>query len=775
MTATPRSAFQALSGEASAPLRITAFLIGVLATLFAMIHLYAGIYGAPPAMLFRMVHLCLALALVFLAFPLRRGWADPWNAWTILDAVFLAASLWLIWYYVTTIDGWALRQVIMSDADLFAAFATLFLVAEAVRRTLGPIILIVAGFFVCHALFADHFPGLFYGPPARPLTLLRALVVGDGGIFGAPIAVMAQYVVLFILFGQLLAVVGVGDFFLRLAFSLFGHRTGGPAKASVISSGLMGMLSGSAIGNVLTTGAFTIPLMRRLGYRPAFAAGTEAAASTGGMIMPPVMGAIAFIMAEFLGMEYVEIVIAAIIPAALYFLVIFLAVHFEAKRTGLGALPRDRLPVFRTVMRREGYLLFPMALIVGGLTAGFSIVLVAVIALAGTFVMGFARRATWPTPIRLMEAMEGAARATASLSATAAAAGVIIGAIFATGLSYQVTQGAISVAGDHLWLLLLMSGLMAIVLGMGMTSSAVYITMVATVIPILRAAGVPDIAAHMFALYFGVVSNITPPIALAAFAAAPIAGANPLAASVEAAKLGVAAFVIPVMFVYQPALLMIGDPLTIIWSTATAAIGLSALAAAFVGYLFAPLSTPARMAMTAGAFLMIAPERATDLGGLAVVGAAVLLDHRFAARRAARRAVRRAAPVAQAPAGGASGPAPAPTGLLARLAASRLRRAAAEDGGEPGAGPAGLDALARVADAPGGVAEHPGRSLWLGWGVLALFATAVELLGRAHLQSRDPVLWLVAMAVLSALLVAMSALVLGLARRRAAPMGASAA
>lgn len=749
MSALPRSAFQALAGPAPAPLRLTAFLIGAVATLFATLHLYAGIYGAPPAMLFRMVHLTLALALVFLAFPLKRGWAEPFNLWTLIDAAGFGLSVWLTWYYVATLDGWALRQVMMSDLDLFAAWATLILVCEAVRRTLGPIILIVAGFFVLHALFADHFPGIFYGPPAKPMTLLRALVVGDGGIFGAPVAVMAQYVVLFILFGQLLAVVGVGDFFLRLAFSLFGHRTGGPAKASVISSALMGTLSGSAIGNVLTTGAFTIPLMRRLGYRPAFAAGTEAAASTGGMIMPPVMGAIAFIMAEFLGMEYVEIVIAAIIPAVLYFLVIFLGVHFEAKRTGLGALPKDRLPATREVLRREGYLLFPMALIVGGLVAGFSIVLVAVIAIAGTFVMGFARRATWPTPTRVMEAMEGAARATASLSATAAAAGIIIGAIFATGLSYQVTQGAISVAGDHLWLLLAMSGIMAIVLGMGMTASAVYITMVATVIPILRAAGVPDIAAHMFALYFGVVSNITPPIALAAFAAAPIAGANPLGASVQAAKLGVAAFVIPVMFVYQPALLMIGDPLTVIWSTATAALGLTALAAAFVGYFLSPISLPARLAMVVGAFMMIAPEGMTDLLGLTLAAGAAFLDHRFGARRAA--------PAKE------EGPEAAPSrGLLARFAASRMKRAAAEDGGEA---PAPSDPLAAASEAPGGVAEHPGLSLWLGWGALALFGLAMELLGRAHLQSRDPALWLACMAGLSVLLVALTAGALALGRR----------
>ena len=345
-------------------------------------------------MLMNPLHLTLAMALVVLVHPLGRSWSDPFNRWSVIDGALLAGAIWLSWYYVSTLPNWALRQVIMSNTDLFAALLTLGLVVEGVRRTLGPILLFVAGAFVLHALFADHAPGVFYGPPTKPLTLLRALVLGDSGIFGTPLGVMAQYVVLFILFGNLLAVVGVGSFFLRLAFSMFGHRTGGPAKAAVVSSAMMGTLSGSAIGNVLTTGAFTIPLMRQLGYRPAFAGGAEAAASTGGMIMPPVMGAIAFIMAEFLGRPYSEIILAALIPALLYFLVIFVAVHFEAKRTGLRTLPRDSLPRTWEVLRRQGYLLIPIALIIGGLVAGYSIVFVAVIALAGTVITGFASRRT---------------------------------------------------------------------------------------------------------------------------------------------------------------------------------------------------------------------------------------------------------------------------------------------------------------------------------------------------------------------------------------------
>ncbi|MBR9891240.1 TRAP transporter fused permease subunit [bacterium] len=761
MSDTPPQNALSLLVQGSGASRLNGLLILFGAVFFSLIHLYSAIYGAPPTMLMNPLHLTLAMALVVLVHPLGRSWSDPFNRWSVIDGALLAGAIWLSWYYVSTLPNWALRQVIMSNTDLFAALLTLGLVVEGVRRTLGPILLFVAGAFVLHALFADHAPGVFYGPPTKPLTLLRALVLGDSGIFGTPLEVMAQYVVLFILFGNLLAVVGVGSFFLRLAFSMFGHRTGGPAKAAVVSSAMMGTLSGSAIGNVLTTGAFTIPLMRQLGYRPAFAGGAEAAASTGGMIMPPVMGAIAFIMAEFLGRPYSEIILAALIPALLYFLVIFVAVHFEAKRTGLRTLPRDSLPRTWEVLRRQGYLLIPIALIIGGLVAGYSIVFVAVIALAGTVITGFASRRTWPTPMRLAAAMEQTARSTAALSVTAAAAGIIIGAIFSTGLSFQITQGALSAAGEQLWLLLAMSGLVAIVLGMGMTASAVYITMVATIVPILRALGVDEMAAHMFAFYFGIVSNITPPVALAAFAAAPLARANPMATSVAAARLGIAAFIIPVMFVYQPALLMQGSPTEILQASLTAAFGLATLSIAFVGYFSAPIALPLRLVMIVGAGMMIVPEVRTDLAGVAVILLALLASRFFTVTTSGDGS----APGAGKKAAAAQG------GLLARLMARRMERAAVGEGdGQVAAeAPRDLSDLTREEEPSGGIAAHDRAGLWGGWAIFGGLAVAMHLMGRALIQAREPQLWVLQMAVLSLVFTLALAAVLWRSMRHGAP------
>jgi TRAP transporter 4TM/12TM fusion protein len=590
----------------------------VLSVFFVIVHLYAGFYGAPDSMMYRMLHLVLALAIVFVVFPIKpaSGWRQVVNR--TIDAALFLCAVWLAWYYLSTINSWEMRIVTVTGVDLFAAWMTLFLIFEAVRRVVGLIILGVALFFCIHALFANYFPGVFYGPPTNLIALLRTLLVGDDGVFGVPLLVMAQYVVLFIFFGQLLSVVGVGNFFLRLAFALFGHRTGGPAKAAVISSAFMGSLSGSAIGNVLTTGTFTIPLMRRLGYRGSFAGGVESAASTGGMIMPPVMGAIAFIMAEFIGRPYIEVALAAMIPALLYFLAIFVTVHLEARRLNLETIPRSALPSAWMVLKQQGYLLIPILLIIGTLLAGYSIIFVAMVAIVGTFVIGFSRRQSWPTSPKMLLAAEAAARSTVGLSATAASAGIIIGAIFATGLSFKLSQAALSAADGQLWLLVLISGLMALIMGMGMTASAVYITMVATVIPILRAAGVPEIAAHMFALYFGVVSNITPPVALAAFAAAPLAGADPMRTGVEAAKLGIAAFLIPVMFIYQPALVLEGNFWETILAVGSASIGLVSISAGFVGFLFAPLSIAWRSALLASGLLLVLPVGLPNSIGLII-------------------------------------------------------------------------------------------------------------------------------------------------------------
>jgi TRAP transporter 4TM/12TM fusion protein len=575
------------------------------------------------------------------------------------------------------------------------------LVVETVRRTVGWSMIVLAVLFVIHALFANHFPGALFGPPVSVENLLITLIIGDAGIFGVPLLVVAQYIVLFLLFGQLLQQTGAGAFFSRLAFALFGHRSGGPAKAAVVSSALFGTLSGSGVSNVLTTGSFTIPMMARLGYRPAFAGGVEASAAVGGAIMPPVMGAVAFMMAEFMGVPYVDIAIAAAIPALLYYLAIYWTVHFEARRLGLPAIARGELPNPLAVLRREGFLAIPLLTIVVLMLAGYSIIKVSIFATAATFLISFVRRGTWLTPSRIVEAAEATGRSVGTLTATCACAGIIIGAIFATGLSFQVSQAVIALAQQQLWLLLIVSALIALVLGTGLTASAVYITMVATVIPILKLAGVPDMAGHMFAFYYGVVSDITPPTALAAVAASAIARANPVATMLEASRLGIAAFIVPFLFVASPALLMIGSPLEIALASGTAALGLFALAAALAGFLRAPLALWQRAALLASSICLIVPRAAFDFAGIAMLLIVALPQWLGRHRQAIE------------------------TGAAAPDDLRRFLR----------------DAETRTTERPSDA------TLWLAWASLIIPVAAIGLMGRASLHATHPLLWLGSLAM----------------------------
>lgn len=594
------------------------WLTGTLGIFFVLLHLYSGIYGPPDAMLLRALHVGIALALVFLNYPLAaRAGPQPPIALAI-DLLLVLGSLWTIGYYIIELDTWDFRRFDLRFTEYFSSILLTILVLEATRRAVGPILVIIVVFFLTHSLFADHFPGVLFGPPSTFNHLIETILLGSDGVYGIPVAVMAQFVVLFILFGTLLNTTGGGAFFTRLAFALFGHRTGGPAKASVMSSAFLGSLSGSSIGNVLTTGAFTIPLMRSLGYRRAFAAGVEAAASNGGIVMPPVMGAVAFIMAEFLGRPYLEIIAAAAIPALLYFAVIFITVHLEAKKLGLATMDKKDLPRAWPIIRKQGYLALPLALIVVTLLLGYSIVFVAVVIIFSTFLLALIQRTNRLTPARLVDALEKTARGTAGVSAAAAAAGIIIGAIFSTGLSFQVGQAAVDLAGDQIWILLAITAIMALIMGMGMTAVAVYITLVATVIPILVRAGIPDIAAHFFAFYYGIISLITPPVALTAFAAAPLAGASPMAAAVQASRLGAASFLLPVLFIYSPALLLEGVWWEVILYSFTALMGLSALAIAFTGYLFTTIPLWLRALLLVSTVLLIVPNFLSLSLGLAL-------------------------------------------------------------------------------------------------------------------------------------------------------------
>ena len=595
-------------------------MVAFLATYLALYHLYIGIFGSPTNRVFLPVHLCLSLSLCFLAYP-----ASAFKKWTNgLDLLGAAASLGLLAWCLINIEDWDLKSVGLSTIDYLACTLMLFLVAEAVRRTTGWSLIVLSGLFVVHALWAKYFPGILNGAGVSWESLLITLVIGDSGIFGIPVLVIAQYVVLFLLFGRLLQVIGAGSFFSRLAFSLFGSRVGGPAKAAVVSSGLFGTLSGSGVSNVLTTGSFTIPMMIRLGYKPPFAAGVEAAAAVGGAIMPPVMGAVAFMMAEFMGVSYAQIAMAAAIPAFLYYFAIYATVHFEASRLRLRGIPENLLPKPWPLMKQEGYLLLPLATIVAFILLGYSVVLVVVWSVLTTFIISFRKANSAVSPARWASALIATGQLTGPLTATCAIAGLLIGSMNATGVGFQLSQGLIALSGQTQAGLLVMSALLALLLGTGLTASAVYITMVATVIPILKSAGVSDMAAHMFAFYFGVVSDITPPTALAAVTAAGIAKSHPVTTMNQASRIGIAAFIVPFLFVYSPALLMNGTLIEIITSTLTAALGLACLSAALTGYAWGELKMWERIGLGLACLSLITSEFWVDLLGvlLAVVSIA---------------------------------------------------------------------------------------------------------------------------------------------------------
>ncbi|MCR9176267.1 MAG: TRAP transporter permease [Alphaproteobacteria bacterium] len=602
------------------------FVCTVIAIGLALIHLYVAAFGTPEGRSFRSTHLTVMLVLAILMKPLFRashfepllqaGHPRNWlrvagfSVDLLLILCVLGVQLWTLW----DIDDFHQRLGNKNPIDLVAGFLLIGIILEATRRTVGIAMVFVTGFFIVHSLYAHYFFGFFYGPPTRPAKYIDTLFMTSDGIFGIPLYVAATYIVLFIIFGGLLIRSGAGKFFIDLAISLTGHRTGGPAKASTVASGFMGTVSGSAVANVVTTGSFTIPLMKNLGYRAKFAAAVEACASSGGQITPPIMGAAAFIIAEQLSIPYLTVVVAAVIPAFLYFATVYFMVHFEAEKDGIEKIPRDLLPRFGEVMSKGWHLLLALGVLVFFLTQGYTPMHSAFWSILALIALSFIRANTRMSPTDILSAFESGIRASVPVTIACACAGIIIGSVFVSGLGLKFTQSVIELSGGNLALLLGLTAVAAIILGMGMTTTAVYITVAALIVPSLEHADVVPIAAHMFAFYFGVVSTITPPVALAAFAAAAIAKTPPMATAMESARVGIAKYLVPFAFVYNPSLLFEGDLGWIVYSTLTAVFGLWLLSAALEGWMAGLLSRPLRVVTLAAAVLCLMPPNIEILG-----------------------------------------------------------------------------------------------------------------------------------------------------------------
>ncbi len=556
----------------------------------------------------------------YLMYPARKGVQKtnfiPWYDWIIM---ILGAGAYF--YIVANAQDLTVRLGMMNVKPFEIVIGIIGILAtfELCRRAVGIPILCVASVFVIYSLYY-YAIGKNLGLGRAVTNLTIGLFYRTTGILTTPIQVCAKFIVVFIIFGSFLECTGISDFFIQMANCAAGASSGGPAKVAVISSALCGMVSGSSVGNTVTTGSVTIPMMKKTGYKPEFAGAVEAAASTGGQIMPPIMGAAAFLMAEYVGVPYSNIIVRAILPAILYFLGIFICVHLEAQKLGLKGLSRDQLPKFGKLIRKI-YLLIPLVLLVymvssGRNTMAFS----AAIAIIAAIIVSLFNKDSRMTPKMFFEALAGGGKSSISVAIACAIAGVIAGSIAMTGLASQLITAIITIANGSKFIALFFTMLCCIVLGMGVPTTANYCIMASTCAPILIQIGIPAMAAHFFVFYFGIVADITPPVALAAYAGSAIARSKPMKTALNATKLAIAAFVVPYVFALNPAMLLIDtNPLEVIQVVITSVAGIIAIAAGLEGYIEGELMMVLRIVLIAAGLLLLVPGTLTDVVGIGVV------------------------------------------------------------------------------------------------------------------------------------------------------------
>jgi len=625
------------------PQTILAAAIVVLSMALCLFHFYSTYYGQAEVHTHRSTHLAFMLTLAFLFFPLgRRHFSDPLG-WTFLvDVVFIGIALGAQLYTLIHLNRFVDPGYSVTTTDVVVGTLMIVAVLEASRRTVGWGLTLTATFFLLQTWQADKFVWILYGPPSTWTAMVESFFGKEEGLYGIPVGIMSSVLILFIIFAAFMSMTGIGDFFVRLATALAGRLTGGPAKVSVFSSALLGTISGSGVANVMMDGVFTIPMMKRIGYGATFAAAVEAVASIGGQIMPPIMAAAAFIMADFVGVPFRQVALAATIPALLYFFCVFVTVHLEAKRLGLRKVPREEMPALGGTLRADGYLLLPLVALIGYLYYGFSEELAALMAVGTTFLVSFVRRSSALGPVRLLKAFESGARAGVTVAMAVAAAGLIIGCLFLSGIGMKFSYMLMTLSGGQLWLALIYTALAAIVLGLSLPTTAVYLTLAIIVAPALVQMGVPKMAAHMFIFYMGVTSDLTPPTCLSPFAAAAIAGSPPMATAWQAMRLGAVLFIVPFMFVYQPALLLIGPWSQILLAGGTAALGVVCLAAGLQGWLRSPTTLVDRALLLVAGFLFVTPWALADVVALVLLGVTYALQ---GLRRAPEIAPASAAPL----------------------------------------------------------------------------------------------------------------------------------
>lgn len=588
----------------------------ILAICFVAFHLYTAAFGTMPGIAQKSIHLGFLLVIFYI-----NAMVDSEKRWEQIFLGIMALFALGGCAYITILDeNLQLRAGIVYASDILFAILLIIAIFEACRRKMGNPLVIITLVFVAYAFLGKYIPG-FLNQPGMTLKKFTSLVyLTTDGIFGSPLYASASYVVLFVLLGAIMSVSGIGDYMTNLATSLFGHMRGGPAKVAVVASGFFGSISGSPTANVIGTGTFTIPMMKKNGFEPEFAAAVEATASTGGAIMPPIMGSTAFIMAEMLGIPYTAVAKAALIPAILYFLAVLFGVDIYAAKHGLKGIPRSQLPKVRSMLKQI-YMLAPLIFLIFCMAVfNMTIVRSGLLTIIVTLVLVEINPKTRMTKEQWLQIPVQTVKSAVSVGIACAMAGIISGVIMGSGLGYRISSILTSVAGTSMLLLLVLTMVVSLIMGMGVPTTAAYLVLASLVAPTMIQLGIPPLAAHMFIFYFGCISSITPPVALAAYAGAGLAGCDPNKTGYKAFRLAFCSFLMPYLFVYNPVLLMEGGVLDILWSLVTALIGAYLLASGFEGFFFRwSLKWFERPLMILGAVMLIVPGMVTDLVGIAII------------------------------------------------------------------------------------------------------------------------------------------------------------
>jgi TRAP transporter 4TM/12TM fusion protein len=588
-------------------------IVRYILTAFSLFVFYMNLISAWPEQIRRASFVALIVFMAFTLYPAKRKAKKRVNYIPWYDVILAVVGSGCFFYFVINFEAMAMKATRINQLEVIIGIVGILVVAEVCRRVVGVPILVVAGAFIIYAFAAGY----------SITRIIYTLFYTLDGVIGTPIGVCSTFIVLFIILGSFLEKTNIGVFFIDIANSIAGRSVGGPAKVAVISSALEGMYSGSSVANTVGSGSVTIPVMKKTGYDKDFAAAVEAAASTGGQIMPPIMGAAAFLMAEMTEHPYSTIALAAVFPAVLYFSGIFLMVHFEAKKLGLKGLPKESIPNFFKLLFKKGYLFLPIIVLIVTMSIGYTASRAACLAILAAIVVSMFRKDTRLTPETFVDALENGAKNTIGVAAACAIAGIIVGIVSLTGIGLKLADGLLMLSGGINIVALFLTMIACIILGMGVPTTANYVIMATITAPIILKLipGTPVLAAHLFVFYFGIVADITPPVALAAYAGAAISGGNPIRTGVIATRLAIAAFIIPYIFVLSPQMLLINTTFfEVVQIIITSTIGMFAIAGGLEGYMKKPLPIWQRIPAVIGGLMLIDPNIIMDLIGIAIIG-----------------------------------------------------------------------------------------------------------------------------------------------------------